>query len=72
MKRVVVTRQMVGICHMQVCAVNDATNDEILSVCRRENLAGTENNWADVIREGEGAPVPCDDDPERTHFLVVC
>lgn len=76
-KRVVVTRPIVGICHMQVCAHKDATDDEILAVCNRENRAGTSNGWAHVCKEdGEFwkgvAPVQCQDDPNRIHYMVAC
>lgn len=77
--RVVVTRAMVGICHMQVCAESDATDDEILSVCNSENPSGTTNGWSSVCRDvkphrtfGDCAPKTCADDPKRTHFLVAC
>lgn len=71
-RRVIVTKPMVGVCHMQVCAVADATDEEILDVCNRENPSGTTHGWSEVVREGDGAPVPCADDPGRRHFLAVC
>lgn len=77
MKRVIVTRPIFGICHMQVCAAKDATDEEILEVCNRENLAGTQNGWSHVCREdsefwGPTAPVTCADDENRLHILVAC
>lgn len=76
-KRVVVTRSFCGICHMQVCAHKDATDEEILAVCNIENPAGTSNGWAQVVKEdheffGKIGPVPCDDDPNRIHYMVAC
>ena len=75
--RVFVTRPMYGVCHMQVCAANDATDDEILAVCNQENPSGTEHGWSTVCRSdseawGKTAPVTCKSDPARTHFLVAC
>jgi hypothetical protein len=70
--RVVVTRAIVGIVSMQVCAVSDATDEEILAVCNRENPSGTSQGWTSVVREGAGAPVTCHDDPARQHLLVSC
>lgn len=78
--RVVVTRFWCGICGMQVCAVPDATDKEILEVCNRENPSGTSNGWSIVIRKLDDAsqlsekqlPGPCADFPERIHYLVVC
>lgn len=81
-QRVVITRPMVGICHMQVCAVENATDEEILAVCNAMNASGTTNGWTHVIRESEPKsdfwptesmkPTPCQQDSERVHFLVSC
>jgi hypothetical protein len=74
--RVIVSRMMVGICHMQVCAVKSATNKEILEVCNRDNPTGISSRWGKVLRKGtrdlKTAPVPCEKYPSRTHFLVSC
>lgn len=74
--RVVVSRFFCGIAHMQVCAVADATDDEILAVCNRENPSGTSLGWSRVCRANSEhwvtAPVQCEDDPSRIHFLVAC
>lgn len=77
MDKVVVTKCMVGICHMQVCARKDATDEEILEVCNRDNPAGTSQGWVTVCKEdseffGPTKPVPCADDPDRLHYLVGC
>jgi len=82
-KRVIVTKGMVGICHMQVCAMADATDEEILAVCNQRNPSGTTNGWMSVIRENtpeedtfwpikEWKPVTCQKFPERKHFIVGC
>ena len=79
MDRVIITSPVVGICHMQVCAVKDATDEEILHVCNRGNPSGTTNGWSSVVREAEPdsifktpAPVACAETPDRIHFLVGC
>ena len=81
MERVVVTRAIVGIAHMQVCAVADATDEEILAVCNVQNPSGTTAGWVSVIRENyddefwggkKKRPVVCADDPTRKHFIVGC
>ena len=74
MARVDVSRPYVGICHMQACAVKDASDAEILAVCNRENPSGTSLGWTTVIREGakQQEPVACEQAPERLHFLVSC
>lgn len=80
MNRIVVTRPFIGICGMQICAVNDVTDEEILEVCNRENPAGISNGWSEVIREVKkddmfrtkaSLPGPCDDNSERTHFFNI-
>ena len=82
-KRIIVSNPLVGICHMQVCAVMDATDEEILGVCNRENPSGTTGGWSTVIRKAEDTtefwggekllPGPCADHPEeRLHILVAC
>lgn len=77
MSRVVVTKSAVGVFHMQVCAVADATDEEILAVCNRENPSGTKNGWSSVCRSddefwGKVGPVDCAQESGRVHFLVGC
>lgn len=72
--RVTITNPFVGICHMQLCVVADATDEEILVVANGENPSGTTAGWGRVIRDGEGAPVPCEGlgGGARLHVLAVC
>jgi hypothetical protein len=78
MERVVVSRAMMGICGMQVCAVKDATDEEILTVCNRQNPSGVSGGWSEVVRgqrptsEVPQAPVQCEDHEDRIHILVFC
>lgn len=73
-KRVIVTRSFVGICHMQVCAVNGADDEEILRVCNSENPSGTSLGWCQVVHnsDDERNQRACADDGGRTHYLVAC
>ena len=77
--RVMVTRPIVGISFMQVCAVLDASDEEILAVCNQENPAGVAQGWVKVHREADHGfphqhlgPVPCEEHPERVHLLASC
>jgi len=80
--RVQVTNFFIGLCGMQVCAVSDATDEEILSTANRENPSGTEKGWSVVLRTKEQLqkydlsenclPVTCSDDSNKTHFLLMC
>ena len=80
MNRVVITKALHGICHMQVCAEHDASDEEILNVCNLQNPSGTTNGWGKVIRHaqdehwltGSVVPVLCANDPTRLHILVAC
>lgn len=72
MERVVVTKPFVGICHMQVCAVSDASDQEVLAKANQENPSGTTLGWTNVVRAGDGGPVPCADDSSRVHLLLSC
>lgn len=78
MERVEVSRFMVGICAMQVCAVADATDKEMLEVANTKNPAGTSAGWTQVCRQASSelmenaAPSPCEDFPGRIHYLIFC
>lgn len=68
----VVSRPMLGICHMQICGEADCTDEELLTYANKHNPSGTTHGWAKVIREGESAPVDCSNEPERKHFILEC
>lgn len=70
--KVIVTKRMVGLCYMQVCAHKKATTKQILDVCNRENASGTRGGWSEVIRKGDGKPVQCEDHADRKHYLIAC
>lgn len=83
MDRVIVTRPMLGILFMQVCACKDADDEEILRAANEQNPCGTSQGWAHVWRSEDGAreteqerratlPVPCADAPDRMHYLINC
>lgn len=87
MERVEITRPIItdaglmGLAMMQVCAVDDATDEEILLACNRDNPAGTSNGWCEVVRVADESspyktenklPVDCEDHTGRKHFVVLC
>lgn len=87
MARVEITRPIIadagvaGLVMMQVCAVADATDEEILEVCNLHNPCGTTNGWSSVVREVDPdsmfrtentLPVTCEEYPDRKHFVVLC
>ena len=74
MNRVVITIPVAGVAYMEVCAVRDATDQEILAKCA-ENVAGTQHGWTTVLRQKDKpwGPSPCLADPAgRVHFYVMC
>lgn len=73
MDRVIVTVPFCGICYMQVCAAADASDEEVLEVCNRENPSGTTLGWCAVDRStSKMGPVTCSDDTNRLHLMVSC
>lgn len=79
--RVEVSRYIVGICGMQVCAVGDATDEEMLAVANSQNPSGTSAGWTYVHRESNAdhellsdqcLPGQCADHADRKHFLIFC
>lgn len=58
-----------GLLDAQVCS--EGTYDEALAFICSQNPAGTQNNWS---KNGEGtfAPLPCADNPKRTHYMFIC
>ena len=80
MERVIITRPVQGLFFMQVCAVKNATDEEILKKCNRDNPAGTINGWSRVIRETnkelgitkKSLPVKCKEHLDRIHYLITC
>ena len=79
--RVEVTKPMIGLCYMQVCAEADATHEEILEVANRENPAGTTGGWMEVADENHEdekmRPVNCEDNDilngkNRKHYILIC
>jgi hypothetical protein len=72
MERIETTNPAAGICHMQVCAEADVTDEEVLLHCNRDNPSGTQNGWTFVVRTGKGEPVTCAERPDRLHLMVGC
>ena len=76
MEKVVVTKAFHGLLGMQVCSEKNASDEEILEVCNRENKCGTTNGWSYVVRNDEeypqSNPIQCEDHSDRLHFLVGC
>jgi hypothetical protein len=72
MDPIIVTKPVVGIAHMQLCAKKEVPDEELLAYANRVNPSGTELGWCTVLHSNDGKPITCSDDPERTHYLLVC
>lgn len=73
MERVVVTRSILGICHMQVCAEDSVEDEEILMQANFKNPAGTTHGWSTVVRDGSRLdPIECKQHKGRTHYILSC
>jgi hypothetical protein len=74
--RIVILNPFHGLCGMRVCVEKDATDEEILLVCNRENPSGTTVGWSEVIRDDKDRPdlnpLVCAEDPNRLHIIVSC
>ena len=72
MDRVMISKRNAGNARMEVCAVNDATDEEILAKCT-DNVAGSVHGWTEVLRQqGKTGPVTCEAHPGRLIFPVTC
>jgi len=81
-QRVCVTLPFAGFRAMQVCCVEDATDDEILKVCNAENPQMVTGGWHTVVKSKEharelgvndsAAPGDCVECPGRKHKIALC
>lgn len=77
-QKVLMVKPMLGIASMIVCCTKDATDEEILDFCNRNNLCGTSRGWCQVVRKDkkypQRDPVACQDEDgrERFHIIVDC
>lgn len=76
MNRVEIVAPFVSLIAMRVCAVKDASDEEVLEVCNRDNHAGTQLGWCTVARENyereEARPITCSENADRVHLMVLC
>lgn len=65
-----------GICQCSVCVPNHFTIEEIEGVVNQENPTGISSLWKvstdPTFKEGNSNPCPCEKDPDRKHYLMVC
>lgn len=81
-QRVFVVEGYHGFRAQQVCVVPEATDEEILEACNRENPQLVTGGWHTVVRDKEharelgvdecAAPGNCVECPPRLHKIVLC
>lgn len=81
-QRVCVTMPYAGFRAMQVCVVEDASDEEILAVCNRENRQLVTSGWHTVVKSKEhakecgvdeaAAPGKCVECKGRWHKIALC
>lgn len=81
-ERVFISLEYAGFRAMQVCVVADATDEEILEKCNRDNPQRVSGGWHTVVRSAEhavecnvdsvAAPGQCQECPGRLHKIVLC
>jgi hypothetical protein len=73
---VVVTRGVIGICHMQVCAYGETPPERVEERANQLNPTGISSRWKIVTGEELGeenlAPAPCEQFRGRIHYLLSC
>ena len=67
---------------MSVCAPAEMTAEEVLAEVERQEPCGAFAGWHISTEEwldgdpkmptGKVGPIPCNDGPERTHWLITC
>jgi hypothetical protein len=66
----------IGFVHTSVCAVADATPDEIRGAANRASPTGLDHGWEisedKEFATGEPNPCPCNEHEGRQHWLLVC
>jgi hypothetical protein len=65
----------VGLVCASVCAPKDTPIEEIERVVSGQHPTGLDHGWQkskDSFRTGDPNPCPCNDDPERLHWLLNC
>jgi hypothetical protein len=64
----------VGLVAMSVCS--DDTSEEIMRIANMEHPTGISSRWTlsddSTFASGDPNPGPCEQDPSRQHYLLVC
>jgi hypothetical protein len=70
---------------LSVCAPSEMSAADVLADVERQHPCGTENGWGvsadswmtwdternEKVATGRHGPIPCDQDPGRTHWLLT-
>lgn len=70
-----VTVYKMGLVYASVCAKKALTKSEVDEAMNRMEPSGIDSAWqvaGEPFRTGEPNPCPCNQDPSRLHYLLVC
>lgn len=66
----------VGLVAMSVCVADGVPREEIERIANARHPTGIGSRWQisedTTFRGGEPMPAPCDQEPDRKHWLVNC
>lgn len=66
----------VGLCALSVCAPKGMTKKRLKAAVNAGHPTGIRHQWEfskdKTFRTGQSNPCPCEDDPERLHYLMNC
>lgn len=65
----------IGLCNASVCAPKDAPLKNVEGAANRASPTGLDHGWEKAdgpFKTGEPNPCPCNHDPDRLHWLLVC
>lgn len=65
-----------GLVSCSACVPKDWSRDQIESAVNAEHPTGIRNKWSisedKTFKTGAPMPKPCEDDPEKMHWLLNC
>jgi hypothetical protein len=64
-----------GFVHLSVCAPKSMQREVVEARVNAKHPTGLDHGWKvseNPFRDGTPNPGPCNDDPDRQHWLLVC
>jgi hypothetical protein len=65
-----------GVCHCSVCVPAGMEREVVETEVNAAHPTGISSSWSiskdETFAGGQPNPCPCDDDPQRMHYLMEC